>query len=227
MTQSFSVKLSEDDSGSQGIEISPLDTRQFRVLTLSNQLRVSDPRSSMAAASMDVNVGYFSDPWDLPGLAHFCEHMLFLGTEKYPDEGSFGEFLSQNSGESNAYTCSENTNYHFSLFVSRDDESDPAPELKEALDRFSQFFKAPLFTESATDGELNAVDSKHQTNLQDDEERFEQVKAELANPEHPFHKFDTGSKVTLETDAEAVGIKTREKWLQFHRKFYYANQMNL
>jgi len=23
-----------------------------------------------------------SDPDDLPGLAHFCEHMLFLGTEK-------------------------------------------------------------------------------------------------------------------------------------------------
>ena len=23
-----------------------------------------------------------SDPEDLPGLAHFCEHMLFLGTEK-------------------------------------------------------------------------------------------------------------------------------------------------
>jgi len=26
--------------------------------------------------------GYMSDPVDLPGLAHFCEHMLFLGTEK-------------------------------------------------------------------------------------------------------------------------------------------------
>lgn len=26
--------------------------------------------------------GYMSDPWELPGLAHFCEHMLFLGTEK-------------------------------------------------------------------------------------------------------------------------------------------------
>ena len=23
-----------------------------------------------------------SDPSQLPGLAHFCEHMLFLGTEK-------------------------------------------------------------------------------------------------------------------------------------------------
>ncbi|KAJ0170064.1 hypothetical protein K1T71_014670 [Dendrolimus kikuchii] len=34
---------------------------------------------------MDVNVGYLSDPEELPGLAHFCEHMLFLGTKKYPE----------------------------------------------------------------------------------------------------------------------------------------------
>ena len=37
----------------------------------------------------DVGVGHFSDPEEIPGLAHFCEHMLFLGTEKYPDEGSY------------------------------------------------------------------------------------------------------------------------------------------
>ena len=38
---------------------------------------------------MDVNVGQFSDPVDVPGLAHFCEHMLFLGTEKYPNENEY------------------------------------------------------------------------------------------------------------------------------------------
>ena len=26
--------------------------------------------------------GGLCDPPDIPGLAHFCEHMLFLGTEK-------------------------------------------------------------------------------------------------------------------------------------------------
>ena len=33
--------------------------------------------------------GSFKDPVELPGLAHFCEHMLFLGTEKYPEEGKY------------------------------------------------------------------------------------------------------------------------------------------
>ena len=29
-----------------------------------------------------THIGYLSDPDDIPGMAHFCEHMLFLGTEK-------------------------------------------------------------------------------------------------------------------------------------------------
>ena len=30
-----------------------------------------------------------SDPWKLQGLAHFLEHMLFMGTTKYPEENAF------------------------------------------------------------------------------------------------------------------------------------------
>lgn len=48
-------------------------------------LLVSDPTTERSAASMSVGVGHMSDPDNVPGLAHFLEHMLFLGTEKYPD----------------------------------------------------------------------------------------------------------------------------------------------
>ncbi len=34
-------------------------------------------------AAMNVHVGHFSDPENIPGIAHFCEHMLFLGSSKY------------------------------------------------------------------------------------------------------------------------------------------------
>lgn len=49
-------------------------------------LLVSDPTTERSAASLSVGVGHMSDPDDVPGLAHFLEHMLFLGTEKYPNE---------------------------------------------------------------------------------------------------------------------------------------------
>ncbi|CAN0075079.1 unnamed protein product, partial [Hapterophycus canaliculatus] len=65
---------------------------------------VSDPDTKISAAAMDVHVGYFSDPDDLPGLAHFCEHLLFLGTDKYPDEASYDAHLKLHGGSSNAYT---------------------------------------------------------------------------------------------------------------------------
>lgn len=59
------------------------------MVTLSNGLTallVHDPDTDKAAAGMDVHVGHFSDPAELPGLAHFLEHMLFLGTEKVRDD---------------------------------------------------------------------------------------------------------------------------------------------
>jgi insulysin len=146
------------------LEKSSLDTRSYRALTLPNALKVllvSDPETDKAAAAMDVSVGHFSDPDEIPGLAHFLEHMLFLGTEKYPDEGAYAKFLAENGGYCNAYTAAENTNYQFQLATTtttkppsgehgavEESVDQPKSTLYEALCRFSQFFTAPLFTEA-------------------------------------------------------------------------------
>ena len=91
-----------------------LDDRIYKAITLNNGLRVlliSDSKAVRSAAALDVHVGSFSDPKELPGLAHFCEHMSFLGTKKYPKEDEFSSFLSTHGGNSNAYTDSEDTVY--------------------------------------------------------------------------------------------------------------------
>lgn len=145
------------------------DNRLYRPITLENKLRVlliSDPESSRAAAALDVHVGSFSDPVDIPGLAHFTEHMSFLGNSKYPQEEEFMSFLSTHGGSSNAYTADEDTCYYFDV---------NAEQLEESLDRFSQFFISPLFTESMTSRELNAIDSEHAKNLNNDGFRIYQV----------------------------------------------------
>ena len=56
-------------------------------------LLISDSETDKSSAALDVHVGHLSDPWELPGLAHFCEHMLFLGTTKYPEENEYNKFL--------------------------------------------------------------------------------------------------------------------------------------
>ena len=84
----------------------PLDKRTYETYTLPNGLKVllcSDPASTTSAVAMNVHVGACSDPVEIPGLAHFCEHMLFLGTDRYPEEGSFSKFLSSN-GEHTVFT---------------------------------------------------------------------------------------------------------------------------
>ncbi len=63
--------------------------------------------------------------------AHFLEHMLFLGTEKYPDENEYSKFLNHHGGWSNAYTANDHTNYYF----------DVSPKnLEGALDRYFCLF---------------------------------------------------------------------------------------
>ena len=129
--------------------------RQYRRFLLPNQMKVmlvSDPTLQRGAASMTVGVGSMNDPAERFGLAHFLEHMLFLGTEKYPDEGSYQKFVSTHDGFSNAYTANDRTNYHF--------EVDPE-FLDEGLDRFSQFFLTPLFNTELVEREMKAVDSEH------------------------------------------------------------------
>lgn len=61
------------------------DKRDYLGLRLENDLKVmliSDPETDISAASLSVNVGSMSDPWPIQGLAHFLEHMLFMGTKK-------------------------------------------------------------------------------------------------------------------------------------------------
>ena len=95
-----------------GIHVSAQDDREYRALTLPNRLEVlliHDANTDKGSAALDVNVGHFKDPAEFPGLAHFCEHMLFLGTKKYPDENSYSAFLNEHGGSSNAWTSMENT----------------------------------------------------------------------------------------------------------------------
>jgi secreted Zn-dependent insulinase-like peptidase len=64
---------------------SPNDPKQYKAITLANGLRVlliNNAETSKSAAALAVNVGHFNDPKDRQGLAHFLEHMLFLGTKK-------------------------------------------------------------------------------------------------------------------------------------------------
>ena len=43
-------------------------------------------------------------PGDTQGMSHYLEHMLFMGSEKFPDENDYDSYLQHNGGAANAYT---------------------------------------------------------------------------------------------------------------------------
>ncbi|KAL2004579.1 hypothetical protein VTN00DRAFT_3315 [Thermoascus crustaceus] len=241
------------------LEKPALDDRSYRVIRLPNKLEallVHDPDTDKASAAANVNVGNFSDDESIPGMAHAVEHLLFMGTEKYPKENAYNQYLASHSGSSNAYTAATETNYFFEVAATAESSdrvgsgqstpagpangvtngttssagsssSDLVPPLYGALDRFAQFFVSPLFLESTLDRELRAVDSENKKNLQSDTWRLMQLNKSLSNPEHPYHHFSTGNLQTLRDEPQKRGVDVRSEFIKFHEKHYSANRMKL
>ncbi|MCZ2723360.1 insulinase family protein [Marinomonas sp. 15G1-11] len=194
------------------------DQNTYKSLQLENGLRVllvSDPIAEKSSASLSVNVGSYQDPKQQEGLAHFLEHMLFLGTEKYPDASAYQAFITENGGANNAYTSSNTTNYYFDIR----EESYP-----EALDRFSQFFISPLFSKEFTDREKNAVHSEYLSKINDDSRRANQAFKTLLNPEHPQSRFSVGN---LETLKDRPNLDLQAQLRLLFDTYYKANNMAL
>ncbi|PJF18726.1 hypothetical protein PSACC_01469 [Paramicrosporidium saccamoebae] len=204
-----------------GVVKSDQDKCDYRFLTLENGLQallISEPGLDKASAALDVHVGNFYDPEDIPGLAHFLEHLLFMGTRKYPDENEYGKYLSAHGGHSNAFTAQEHTNYFFDVV---------SDHLEGALDRFAQFFISPLFNPSGTERELLAVDSEHKKNVLNDHWRIAQLEKTLSSHSHPYSHFGTGSLKTLKEGPESRGIDIRSVLIEFYGKHYSSNLMKL
>lgn len=176
------------------------DWRIYRPLQLPNGvtcLLVHDKESKTTACSVSVGIGASADPRSLSGLAHFTEHMCFLGSEAYPEENAFKSYLSSHGGRSNASTSMSATTYKFDIL---------AAHAEKVVDIFSNFFIAPLFTESGTARELNAVDSENSKNESNDGRRRLQILKALADPTHHYSKFSTGNAKTL--SAPSLGLGT-------------------
>ena len=153
-----------------------------------------------AAAAMIVGVGSLYDPPECQGMAHFLEHLLFMGSEKYPEENCYDAYMSKHGGHDNAYTENEHTVYHFEI---------PQEQLSGALDLFAQFFVKPLLKESSVERELKAIESEFMLAKNSDHSRLQQLMAYTSGRksfrEHPASKFGWGNYHSLKTLPERDG----------------------
>ncbi|KAM5266220.1 nardilysin isoform 2-T2 [Hipposideros larvatus] len=203
------VEHDDDDLDTEDNELEELEERaEARKKTTEKQ----------SAAALCVGVGSFADPDDLPGLAHFLEHMVFMGSLKYPDENGFDAFLKKHGGSDNASTDCERTVFQFDV---------QRKYFKEALDRWAQFFIHPLMIRDAIDREVEAVDSEYQLARPSDANRKEMLFGSLARPGHPMGKFFWGNAETLKHEPKKNNIDTHARLREFWMHYYSADYMTL
>ena len=189
------------------------DKKDYRLIKLQNGMKAllirnfdeSSKDEFSAAACLNVGVG----------LAHFLEHMLFMGSEKYPEESRFNDFISLHGGQRNATSESEYTSYYFDI---------ASHAFPEALDLFAQFFISPLLLKDALHREREAVNSEFQMALLEDGSRLNTVIKTFINDNHSASFFDYGSLKTLKDDITDDELYDAVR--EFFKK-YVANNMFL
>ena len=197
---------------------SPNDKKNYFPFTLDNGLRVlliQNTETKKSAAALAVNVGHFNDPDERQGLAHFLEHLIFLGTQKYPDGSEYQKFISQHGGNHNAWTGTEHTSFFFDIDHHYFDQ---------ALDRFSQFFISPLLSKEFIQKERKNIDAEFKLKLKDDIRRIYDVHKETINPKHPFSKFSVG---TIDTLNDRKNSNICAEITDFFNTYYRAGYMTL
>ena len=213
---SIMSKLSISKSATQPIS-SPNDKNDYLNFELNNGLKVlvvSNPKADKAAASMNVAAGSYHEPDAWPGLAHFLEHMLFLGTERFPEPDAYQNFISQQGGSHNAFTSARDTNYFFDI----------QPEhLDPALERLAQFFISPLLSPEYLEREVNAVHSEWSGTLQEDNRLRLTALRQAFNPQHPAARFSAGNKESLNIANQEI----RQALLDFYQTYYTTDRMTL
>ncbi|KAG5318470.1 NRDC protein, partial [Acromyrmex heyeri] len=167
-----------------------------------------------AFCGLCVGVGSFSDPPEVPGLAHFLQRVVFKGSKKYPKENDFNEFISLHGGTTNSATDCEHTRFYFDI---------SEKHLFAALDRFVQFFIEPLMKKDVIRTEREIVQREFQWGLYCDKNRKEQILSLISQTGHPPSKFLRRTSLHNDVDDD----KLYEELHKFRERHYSAHRMML
>ncbi|CAH8534824.1 unnamed protein product [Schistosoma turkestanicum] len=175
-------------------------------------------QEAKSAAALCVRVGSFSDPVEAQGLSHFLEHMVFMGSVKYPTENDFDAYLSQRGGTNNAWTGNESTVFHFDV---------KRKHFANCLDKFANFFISPLLSKDSIDREINAVNSEFELAYTKDSSRLHYLIGHLSRKGCPYQLFGYGNCKSLREIPEQNGTDIYSLLNEHRKNFYSADRMTL
>jgi insulysin len=192
------------------IETSINDKRNIKGFELDNKIKVifvSDPDINFSSCSIAVGAGYLDDEYQ--GTAHFLEHLLFMGSEKYPEQNEYHSYIQINGGQDNAFTSDTMTCYYLALETSF---------LKKGIEMLSWFFRAPLLNEKHIGSEMEIIDSEHNKNILSDSWIMDDIFKNFIKLNSKYRKFGTGNLKSLNN------IKKKDI-IDFYDKYYTTDNL--
>jgi insulysin len=192
------------------IQLSSTEKRNIKGIELENKIKIiliSDPDINISSCSVAVGAGYLQD--DFQGTAHFLEHLLFMGSEKYPEQNDYHSYVQINGGSDNAFTSDNMTCYYLNLETSF---------LKKGIEMLSWFFKSPLLDEKHINSEMEIIDSEHKKNILADNWIMDDIFKNFIKSDNKYKKFGTGNLQSLKNI-------TKQDILDFYNKYYTTDNI--
>ena len=192
------------------LEVMVNEKRNIKGFELANGIKlvlISDPEINMSSCSIGIGAGYLQD--EFPGTAHFLEHLLFMGSEKYSEQNDYHSYVQINGGYDNAFTGDNITCYYLSLETSF---------LKKGIEILSWFFRAPLLDEKHIESEMEIIDSEHSKNILSDNWIMDDIFKNFIELNSKYKKFGTGNIKSLKD------IKKKDI-VDFYSKYYTTDNM--
>jgi len=185
--------------------------------TLANGLRVTlrhVPGLKRSAAALRVAAGSHDVPLAWPGLAHFLEHLLFLGTERFPTDEGLMAYVQLHGGQVNASTRERTTDFFFEL---------PVSAFSAGLERLSDMLARPRMNLDDQLREREVLQAEFVALSQDPTAQQQFALYEGLSAEHPLRGFHAGNRDSLQVESPGFQLALKD----FHQRFYRTGQMNL
>ena len=177
--------------------------------TLDNGLRVivhKDASTPLVAINLLYCVGAKDENEEKTGFAHLFEHLMFGGSENYPD---FDGIVEESGGESNAFTCNDYTNFYQTL---------PVSEIEMGLRLESDRMQNLIMSQKSLDTQKNVVIEEYkQRYLNQPYGDVWLLLRELSYTVHPYKWSTIGKDISHIENATLNDVK------QFFHTFYVPN----
>lgn len=184
----------------------------YKKTVLENGVRIITsemPQMRSVATTVYVKAGSRYETSQINGISHFLEHMLFKGTEKYPEQAQIAQAIEGVGGQLNAWTDQDHTAYWNLL---------PAEFAKSGFEVLSEMVFKSILDEEAINRERGVILEEINRRNDDPSSHVYEILISLMWPDQPLGQTILGSKDNI------LSIM-RQDFVDYMQHYYHGNSI--